>query len=104
MSALPASRLACAAFLCATVIALSTGCPPLDKNAGRSGKVASLSGPWRGGLAQRQHQPVRPGEERGGGDHVDDRRIVEPDLAQPLHMPVSERYRCPTMRHRRGAD
>ena len=53
------------------MIAPRSGAPPA-KTAGR-----------RSRLAQRQHQPVRPVEERGGVDHVDDRGLVEPDLAQP---------------------
>ena len=55
-------------------------------------------------LAERQHQPVRPVEERGAPDHVGDRGVVEAGLAQRRDMLRPERDRRRRQRHRGGDD
>src|SRR4051794_7037388 len=53
----------------------------------------TAAGAWvlGGRLAERQHQPVGPVEERRGMDHVGDRQFVQPGATQALHMLRSER-------------
>src|SRR4029079_922581 len=46
-----------------------------------------------GRLAERQHQSVRPVEERGAVDHVDDLGIVEADAAQFIDVLLAKRDR-----------
>src|ERR1700722_10067955 len=58
------------------------------------------SGRRRSRLAQRQHQPVGPIEERSGTDYVDDRLVIEAAVAQRIDVLRTERHRRRGERHR----